>query len=63
MGDRAVAGFGNALFGCAAWSWLLGRYPASRTAPLGLMVPVFGLGASAWDHRTQYAASRRRGWS
>lgn len=40
--------FGNALFGYAAWNWLLGRHPASRVAPLGLMVPVFGLGASAW---------------
>lgn len=40
--------FGNALFGYAAWNWLLGRHPAARVAPLGLMVPVFGLGASAW---------------
>lgn len=39
--------FANALFGYAAWNWLLGRHPASRIAPLGLMVPVFGLGASA----------------
>ncbi len=39
---------GNAIFGYAAWNWLLGRHPASQVAPLGLLVPVFGLGASAW---------------
>lgn len=39
--------FGNALFGYAAWNWLIARHPASRVAPLGLLVPFFGLGASA----------------
>lgn len=39
--------YGNALFGYAAWNWLLARHPASRIAPLGLLVPFFGLGASA----------------
>lgn len=39
---------GNAMFGYAAWNWLLARHPASRIAPLGLLVPFFGLGASAW---------------
>lgn len=39
--------FGNALFGYAAWNWLLARHAASRIAPLGLLVPFFGLGASA----------------
>ena len=37
----------NAIFGYAAWNWLLARHPASRIAPLGLLVPFFGLGASA----------------
>lgn len=39
---------GNAMFGYAAWNWLLARHPASSIAPLGLLVPFFGLGASAW---------------
>lgn len=39
--------FANAIFGYAAWNWLLARHPASRIAPLGLLVPFFGLGASA----------------
>lgn len=40
--------FANALLGYGAWNWLLGRHPASRIAPLGLMVPIFGLATSAW---------------
>jgi O-acetylserine/cysteine efflux transporter len=45
--------FGNAIIGYAAWNWLLGRHPASQVAPLGLLVPVFGLGASVgiWLNR------------
>lgn len=38
----------NALFGYSVWNWLLARHPASRIAPLALLVPAFGLGASAW---------------
>jgi O-acetylserine/cysteine efflux transporter len=38
---------GNALFGYAAWGWLLARHPAASIAPLALGVPVFGMGASA----------------
>jgi len=37
----------NMLFGYAAWGWLLARYPASAVVPLALLIPVFGLGASA----------------
>jgi O-acetylserine/cysteine efflux transporter len=37
----------NTLFGFAAWSWLLSRYPASSVTPAAILVPVFGLG-SAW---------------
>jgi O-acetylserine/cysteine efflux transporter len=40
--------FGNAVFGYAAWNWLLSRHPAAEVAPMGLLVPVFGLSASAW---------------
>ena len=39
---------GNSLFGYAAWGWLLARYPAGTIAPLSLLVPVFGMAASAW---------------
>ena len=38
---------GNALFGYAAWGWLLGRYPAATVTPMALLVPVFGMGGSA----------------
>jgi len=38
---------GNTLFGYAVWAWLLARHPAATIAPLALLVPVFGMGASA----------------
>lgn len=38
---------GNSLFGYSAWNWLLSRHPAATVAPAALLVPVFGLGASA----------------
>lgn len=38
---------GNMMLGYAAWNWLLARYPAATVAPLGLLVPVFGLSAAA----------------
>ena len=38
---------GNTMFGYAAWGWLLHRHPAASVTPLALLVPVFGLGASA----------------
>ncbi len=37
----------NTLFGYAAWGWLLGRYPVATVAPMALLVPVSGMGASA----------------
>ncbi|HYE42909.1 MAG TPA: EamA family transporter [Caulobacteraceae bacterium] len=37
---------GNTLFGYAVWGFLLSRYPAATVAPLSLLVPVFGMGAS-----------------
>jgi O-acetylserine/cysteine efflux transporter len=39
--------WGNTLFGYAAWSWLLARYPAAAITPMALLVPVFGMGAAA----------------
>jgi O-acetylserine/cysteine efflux transporter len=38
---------GNTLFGYGAWNWLLARHPASTVTPSALLVPVFGMGASA----------------
>ena len=38
---------GNSLFGYSAWAWLLTRYPTATVAPMALLVPVFGMGASA----------------
>ena len=38
---------GNTLFGYSAWGFLLARYPAATVSPWSLLVPVFGMGASA----------------
>ena len=38
---------GNTLFGYGAWNWLLARHPAAAVTPMALLVPVFGMGASA----------------
>ena len=39
--------WGNTLFGYVAWGWLLARHPAATITPVALLVPVFGMGASA----------------
>jgi O-acetylserine/cysteine efflux transporter len=36
----------NTLFGYTIWAWLLTRYRAATVAPMSLLVPVFGIGAS-----------------
>lgn len=38
---------GNSLFGYSAWGFLLARHPAAVVSPMALLVPVFGMGASA----------------
>ncbi|WP_088311287.1 EamA family transporter [Novosphingobium sp. B 225] len=38
---------GNTMFGYGAWGWLLSKHPAASVASLALLVPVFGMGASA----------------
>ena len=38
---------GNTLFGYAAWGWLLARHPAATITPTAMLVPVFGMSASA----------------
>lgn len=40
--------FGNTLFGYGMWNWLLARHSAAAVAPMGLLVPIFGMSASAW---------------
>jgi O-acetylserine/cysteine efflux transporter len=37
----------NTLFGYGAWNWLLARHAASTVTPTALLVPVFGMSASA----------------
>ena len=50
VGWSAVAwqAVGNTLFGYGVWNWLLARHPAATVAPSALLVPVFGMSASAW---------------
>lgn len=38
---------GNTLFGFGVWNWLLSRHPAALVTPMALLVPVFGMSASA----------------
>jgi len=38
---------GNTLFAWAAWSYLMSRHDAAVVAPYALLIPVFGMGASA----------------
>lgn len=40
--------WGNTLIGYTAWAWLLVRHPAATISPLALLVPVVGMGSSAW---------------
>lgn len=39
--------WGNSLFGYVAWGWLLAKHPATTVVPMALLVPVFGMSASA----------------
>jgi O-acetylserine/cysteine efflux transporter len=38
---------GNTMFGYTAWQWLLARHPAAVVTPMALLVPIFGMSASA----------------
>ena len=38
---------GNTIIGYGLWNLLLARYPAAQVTPWALLVPVFGMGASA----------------
>ncbi len=46
-GAVAWQAVGNTMFGYAVWGWLLARYPAATVAPMALLIPVFGMSASA----------------
>ena len=46
-GAVAWQSWANTLFGYVAWGWLLARHPAATITPMALLVPVFGIGASA----------------
>jgi O-acetylserine/cysteine efflux transporter len=43
----AWQGWGNTLFGFAAWGWLLARHSAATVMPMALLVPVFGMSTAA----------------
>ncbi|MBC7769454.1 MAG: EamA family transporter [Phycisphaerales bacterium] len=38
---------GNTMFGYTAWQWLLTKHPAVVVTPMALLVPIFGMSASA----------------
>ncbi len=38
---------GNTIIGYGIWNWLLARHAAGVVTPMALLVPVFGMGASA----------------
>ena len=38
---------GNTLFGYGVWNWLLSHHSAAAVTPMALLVPVFGMSASA----------------
>lgn len=38
---------GNTMFGYTAWQWLLSKHPAAVVTPMALLVPIFGMSASA----------------
>jgi O-acetylserine/cysteine efflux transporter len=38
---------GNTMFGYTAWQWLLTKHPAAVVTPMALLVPIFGMSASA----------------
>lgn len=40
--------FANSLFGYSVWNWLLARHGTADVAPLGLLVPFFGMSTAAW---------------
>lgn len=39
---------GNTIIGYGLWNWLLSRHTAAAVTPWALLVPVFGMTASAW---------------
>ncbi len=51
-------GLGNTVLGFGVWSLLIQRHGAARVAPLSLLVPVFGLLASAAVYRETFAAGK-----
>lgn len=47
---------GNTLIGFGLWNWLLARHKAEAVTPYALLVPVFGMGASAFFLREEMPA-------
>jgi O-acetylserine/cysteine efflux transporter len=47
-GGAAFLAYGATMVGFGLWSWLLSRHPAALVAPFSLLVPVFGMAATAY---------------
>ncbi|WP_184030282.1 EamA family transporter [Deinococcus budaensis] len=54
-------GLGNTVLGFGIWSLLIQRHGAARVAPLSLLVPVFGMLASAAVYREGFPALKALG--
>ncbi|WP_456318837.1 EamA family transporter [Deinococcus rhizophilus] len=54
-------GLGNTVLGFGVWSLLIQRHGAARIAPLSLLVPVFGMLASAVFYREAFPALKLLG--
>lgn len=54
-------GLGNTVLGFGVWSLLIQRHGAARVAPLSLLVPVFGMLASAAIYREGFPALKALG--
>ncbi len=52
---------GNTLYGYGIWGWLLARHAAVQVVPMALLVPVFGMGCSAWWLGESLAAWKLQG--
>jgi len=52
---------GNTLYGYGVWGWLLARHTAVQVVPMALLVPVFGMGCSAWWLGESLAAWKLQG--
>ncbi len=60
-GAVVFMGLGNTVLGFGLWALLIQRHGASRVAPLSLLVPVFGMAASALAFHEAFPAGKLLG--